>query len=322
MLQIKIMYRIKIGLWALGLAFLFGGCMGVHTSKNFTPPSWFTTPPKSVDFLYGNGSGKTLEESKQNAINDLALSLRVKIDSNISLVNTQENDNQNSKISQNIRLSLKDISLEGLEFSHNEYRHFQYYSQVKVSKDIVAETLKNQYNSLFSELRTFDSQVCEVLSIFDKRVLSKLLEEANSLHETIYTIAPSIRLKSLAKYNEILEKNSPLPKAHLIFLFQDNRDDRAIINAISSEYAKFIKNTDEMGTQIVQNEIFVTNIKEQVKISLQVSFRDCKNKVFLSFQIESMQHVKQDAIARLKVQLYKKLIDYASGDKSSIPKLY
>lgn len=321
MLKIKIRSRhwLKTGVWTFALAFLFVGCLGIHTSSSLVPPSWFTTPPQDARFLYGHGSGKTLEESKQNAINDLALSVRVKINSNTFVTNTQENDNQNSNISQNIRLSLKDISLEGLEFSHNDYKNSQYYSQVKVPKKALAKTLKNQYDTLFFKLRSFDAQACKTLSILDKKILSDLLEEANSLRETIYVVAPSMRLDSLANYNEILEKNSPLPKTRLVFSPQSEED---IISAISSEYAKFVKNTSEEGTQIAQNKISITNIKDQIKISLQVDFKDCHNKVFFSFQIESTQDTKEDAIARLKVQLYKKLTDYASEDKSIIPKLY
>lgn len=321
MLKIKIRSRhwLKTGVWTFALAFLFVGCLGIHTSSSLVPPSWFTTPAQDTRFLYGHGSGKTLEESKQNAINDLALSVRVKINSNTFVTNTQENDNQNSNISQNIRLSLKDISLEGLEFSHNDYKNSQYYSQVKVPKKALAKTLKNQYDTLFFKLRAFDTQACKTLSILDKKILSDLLEEANSLRETIYIVAPSASLDSLVSYNEILKKNSPLPKARLVFSPQGEDD---IISAISSEYAKFVKNTSEEDIQIAQNKISIANVKDQIKISLQVDFKDCHNKIFFSFQIESIQDTKEDAIARLKVQLYKKLTDYSSEDKSVIPKLY
>ncbi|PAF48260.1 hypothetical protein BKH41_05975 [Helicobacter sp. 12S02232-10] len=298
------------------VAFFFVGCMNV--SGSLTPPSWFVSIPNDNTALYGNGIGKSLEESKQNAINDLASSIKVKINSSISLTNTQTDQNEHSEIFQNIHLSIETIELQDIKLVHSEYKNAQYYSQVKISKKTLLQTLKKEYQTLYEELHTFQNSHCKSLSIRDKNTLQSLLAKLDSLEQSIIALNPTSSLPSFKIYKDILNQNSPLPKAVLIF---SPNSDPEIVNILSAEYAKFIRNTDEKNTHTIKNNISVHPQGNQISISLEADIYDCQNNVIFHTKIQSVQNNKTDALNRLKVQLYKKLQEYSQIKKNPIPQI-
>lgn len=284
-----------------------------------SPPKWFLSIPKDTDFLYGNGNGKTLEESKKNAINDLASSIKLKVSSNTDILNTQNNKETNSKISQNIQISIEAIELQDILFTHNEYKNHQYYSQIKVSKISLLKTLKNQYKDIYAQINGLDSKKCISISIKDKPILENLLQQASSIAQSIHSLDSSSKLPSIDYYRKLLAQNSPLPKARLIF---SNSSDEDGIKTLSSEYAKFIQNTDESNTQTIDNDISIEFKNDKILALLRANIKDCSGKTIFYIEVEASEKNKNNALERIKVQLYKKLKEYQQNDLEKIPKIF
>lgn len=284
-----------------------------------SPPKWFLSIPKDSNFLYGNGNGKTLEESKKNAINDLASSIKLKVSSDTDIFNTQNNKETNSEISQNIQISIEAIELQDISITHNEYKNHQYYSQIKVSKISLLKTLKNQYKDIYSQLNGLDSKKCVSISIKNKYILESLLRQANSIAQSIHSLDFASKLPSIEYYQKLLAQNSPLPKARLIF---SNNSDKEGIKILSSEYAKFIQNTDESNIQTIDNDISIQSKNDKILASLRANIKDCSSKTIFYIEIEANEKTKNDALERIKVQLYKKLKEYERNNTEEIPKIF
>lgn len=284
-----------------------------------SPPKWFLSIPKDTDFLYGNGNGKTLEESKKNAINDLASSIKLKVSSDTDILNTQSNKETHSKISQNIQISMETIELQDISLTHNEYKNHQYYSQIKVSKISLLKTLKNQYKDIYTQLNGLDSKKCVSISIKDKYILENLLQQANSIAQSIHSLDFTSKLPSIDYYEKLLAQNSPLPKARLLF---SSSSDKEGIKVLSSEYAKFIQNTDEDNTQTIDNDISIQVKNNKILALLRANIKDCNGKTIFYIEVEANEKTKNDALARIKVQLYKKLKEYERNNIEEIPKIF
>lgn len=284
-----------------------------------SPPKWFLSIPKDADFLYGNGNGKTLEESKKNAINDLASSIKLKVSSNTDILNTQNNKETDSKISQNIQISIQAVELQDILLAHNEYKNHQYYSQIKVSKISLLKTLKNEYRNIYAQLNGLDSKKCTSISIKDRNILENLLQQANSIAQTIQSLDITSKLPSIDYYQELLAQNSPLPKAQLNFSSSSDEDG---VKMLSSEYAKFIQNTDESNTQTIDNDISIKSKNDKILALLRANIKDCNGKTILYIELEASEKTKKNALERIKVQLYKKLKEYQKNDTQEIPKIF
>lgn len=284
-----------------------------------SPPKWFLSIPKDADFLYGNGNGKTLEESKKNAINDLASSIKLKVSSKTDILNTQNNKETDSKISQNIQISIQAVELQDILLTHNEYKNHQYYSQIKVSKISLLKTLKNQYRDIYAQLNGLDSKKCTSISIKDRNILENLLQQANSISQTIQSLDITSKLPSIDYYQQLLAQNSPLPKAQLNFSSSSDEDG---VKMLSSEYAKFIQNTDESNTQTIDNDISIKSKNDKILALLRANIKDCNGKIILYIELEASEKTKKNALERIKVQLYKKLKEYQKNDTEEIPKIF
>ncbi|MDO7252576.1 LPP20 family lipoprotein [Helicobacter cappadocius] len=301
----------------LFIALLFNACFAVEEVS--PPPKWFLSLPKDNVFLYGNGSGKTLEESKKNAINDLASSIKLKVNSSTSILNIQNNQEQESKILQNIQVSIENIELQNITFTHTEYKNKQYYSQIKISKNLLLKTLEDKYQDLYTQLGSLNSKNCKSISIKDKNTFEDLLNQAKSLVQSIQALDFSSKLPSLKAYEDIFNQNSPLVLARLVF---SDTDDKEAIKILSSEYAKFIQNVDEKNIQTIYNKITIEPQQNKIIASLQANINDCDNKVVFYIQLHSTEINKQKALERLKIQLYKKLKEYQGNNQGNIPKIF
>ncbi|PAF52680.1 LPP20 family lipoprotein [Helicobacter sp. 13S00477-4] len=291
--------------------FFLGACANHLSISN--PPGWFLAIPNNHNNLYGNGIGKTLQEAKQNAINDLALNIKIKINSDTDIQNTQINNKQSSEILQNIQISLDTIELQNITIIRNEYKNKNYYVQIKIPKNTLLQNLKNKYDLSYERLKYFLKNTCSSIFISDKNTLESSLQYLFSLKESIYTLDPTTKLQSLNVYENILNQNSPLPKVKLIFEPQDKKE---IINTLSAEYAKFIQNSDKKNIYTIKNKILIQNKTNQYHITLQVDMYDCKDNIISHIELDSTQNTKIHAMNRIKVKLYKKLKEYSQSQNN------
>ncbi|PAF48033.1 hypothetical protein BKH46_01610 [Helicobacter sp. 12S02634-8] len=283
---------------------MLSGCMLTPSA----PPEWFLSIPKDTTSLYGNGIGGTLEISKQNAINDLASSIQVTIYSDTTLTQTQTDKTQSSELSQNIWLSLDTTELQNITLTHSDYKNSLYYTQVKIAKAPLSQSLQSKYHTLYTHLSPLKDTHCPFLSIKEKATLQRDLKELQALKHTIDTLTPNIPLPHLSPYENLLIKNTPLPKARLVF---SGNGDTETINILRAEYAKFIQNTPSQDAPIIKNHITTRTHKENTEISLQVTMYDCLGNAIFHAQITASLNNKADTLTRLKAQLYKQLLAYS-----------
>ncbi|PAF44467.1 LPP20 family lipoprotein [Helicobacter sp. 11S02596-1] len=302
-------------LWGAFAIFL-GACSSGIAGGSVASPQWFLSAPKDGIYLYGNGSANSLEEAKKIALNDLASSIQVKINSNTAITNTQDDTKQSSSMSQNIQLSLSDLELQNIELKESAYQNNRYYAQVRVKKSILLQNLEHKYNALFGTLPAIVPQ-CASISLKDKNELEDLLARLGVLAQTILALKPNANLTSLTPYQKVLQANSPNPLVHLVF---SPTDDEALINSLSGEYAKFFKNTSDKNTFVIKNKLTTQSVGNGIKITLEADFYDCNQKLFLHIEANETNETKEKAQNRLKVKLYKSLKEYGGGD-DDIPRI-
>lgn len=291
----------------IGIILFLNGC--ANSLQNM-PPQWFLQNPNDNSYLYGNGSGKNIQEAKNNAINDIASNIKVKVNSNTTLINSEIDNKQTSNLSQNINLSLSNIQLQDIIQTQSEYKNHQYYIQIKVPKESIIQNLKQEYMNLYDSLAYLKQNKCSSISINEESMLKHKLQSLSDLSQTLHVLSNQINLVSLGFYQQILKDNSPKPKAKIIF----NTNDKEYSNALNAEYAKFFINSDKNNIQAITNTLAFSKEGDKIKLSLEVNIQNCENKSILNFQISSKEKDKDDAIQRLKAQLYKKLKSYKNDD--------
>ncbi len=170
---------------------LFTACTQQPTLNNTvqTLPSWYVNPtPNSTLFLYGTGEGKTLQEAKNSALNDMASRLSVTLDSTINqnkrlVSNTLQKEVYEKKLTQNITLKVKEINFTNASVEHSHVVGNSFFVQMKVNKEELFKSQKEQFMLNESHINTIVEQTKELPPLEQIYALEKLeptLEKASS----------------------------------------------------------------------------------------------------------------------------------------------
>ena len=120
-------------------------------------PKWFSNPSLNSQSLYGFGIGEDIKEAKDNALLDLATSIRSSV--NVVLEREiQRNDaNLTSKASQKSRVSSEVLDLMNVEPTKVECQEDQCYVQVEISKADLIDQLKRRIEQRSKEIASNNS---------------------------------------------------------------------------------------------------------------------------------------------------------------------
>lgn len=170
------------------LPFLFVACSqnepSLSSNKANAIPSWYLNPiPNSAQYLYGIGEGRTLQEAKNNALNDMASRLSVTINSSVSQYKQSVSYNNSlgsyqKNITENINVEVKAINFTNASIEQSHLATNSTFVLMKVSK----QELFQSYKTLFDlSEHTINSAV---LANKTKPLLEQIAT-LQSLNETI-----------------------------------------------------------------------------------------------------------------------------------------
>lgn len=122
-----------------------------NDNKTQAIPSWYLSPtPNSETYLYGVGEGKTLQEAKNSALNDMASRLSVTLDSSINQykqsVSFNTTQSYQKKITENINVEVKAINFTNASIEHSEVVANSFFVLAKVNRQELFNSYKNAFD--------------------------------------------------------------------------------------------------------------------------------------------------------------------------------
>ena len=228
-----------------------------------TLPSWYLNPtPNSTVFLYGVGEGKTLQEAKNHALNDMASRLSVSLNSTITqnkhlVVNTLQNETYEKKMSQNITLKVKEIQFTNASIEQSQVVGNSFFVQMRVQKEELFNNQKEQFMLSENHINTsieHSSSLPILEQIYALEKLEPTLEKATSLALILTTL------------NNTFQSNIYVQKYHNIALKKESLKENLRIKLSSNLSQKHFAN--ELIQLLNQEGYKITANQENLQIRL------------------------------------------------------
>lgn len=274
------------------------------------PPSWFLSIKQGAKF-YGVGSGGSFESAKQAAIDDLAQSVQTQVRSSTHIHNTQHNDKLTTKLSQHIELDSSALSLPNLQVSNKAYKQGTYYVQVGISKEQLLAPLKQDLQAILSRAKPIIATAPSCITLRDFGALESSLKQASKLAQILDALQAPLP-KDFHKLSSLYDQ---VQKPLLTTTYQGLTKAQEAL--FSAEISKLATSTKDSSTP----HLAITAKKRgPTTISLEVTLKDCAQRVIFQASIQESQASYDYALKRAAIVLYKKLYAFMQGE-DGFPKI-
>ncbi|KAA8709613.1 LPP20 family lipoprotein [Helicobacter canis] len=274
------------------------------------PPSWFLSTKQGAKF-YGVGSGGSFESAKQAAIDDLAQSVQTQVRSSTHIHNTQHNDKLTTKLSQHIELDSSALSLPNLQVSNKAYKQGTYYVQVGISKEQLLAPLKQDLQAILSRAKPIIATAPSCITLRDFGALESSLKQASKLAQILDALQAPLP-KDFHKLSSLYDQ---VQKPLLTTTYQGLTKAQEAL--FSAEISKLATSTKDSSTP----HLAITAKKRgPTTISLEVTLKDCAQRVIFQASIQESQASYDYALKRAAIVLYKKLYAFMQGE-DGFPKI-
>ncbi|ETD26576.1 LPP20 family lipoprotein [Helicobacter canis] len=274
------------------------------------PPSWFLSTKQGAKF-YGVGSGGSFESAKQAAIDDLAQSVQTQVRSSTHIHNTQHNDKLTTKLSQHIELDSSALSLPNLQVSNKAYKQGTYYVQVGISKEQLLAPLKQDLQAILSRAKPIIATAPSCITLRDFGALESSLKQASRLAQILDALQAPLP-KDFHKLSSLYDQ---VQKPPLATTYQGLTKAQEAL--FSAEISKLATSTKDSSTP----HLAITAKKRgPTTISLEVTLKDCAQRVIFQASIQESQASYDYALKRAAIVLYKKLYAFMQGE-DGFPKI-
>ena len=202
----------------LVVPFLILGCGTAPQLKQQTSlPNWYIQAPQNSAYLYGSGEGDSIQEAKNNALNQIASSLSVSISSNFQKDEGYSSGSNGSSffknVKNNVNAEVKKIDFSDVEIVHNKLISGKYYILVRINKEKLFNSTKEKFlildNKIKEQLNLNSNNPYEILRNINKAIptINQALAKANVL----YALNSNFNLKAYSKkYSSYLTKKEQL----------------------------------------------------------------------------------------------------------------
>ena len=254
---------------------------------------------KNSSYLIGIGSSSNLNESKLFALNDLVSQISLDISSSLNLESKLLDSKSSKKIDSNIKINVNNITLDGVEFSINKANGI-FFVKASIEKKKVINFLNelvNEYISLaFEVVNEIKASNCRSILPKQKNILQDLLNKISSANRKILALNGVENLTP-----SIIKEFYALP---LAAYYESTNIDNAINKVLMGEYSKFF-DISTKNKNIYKIHSFYS--KDSIdRIDFRTNIIDCNGNTVFSAKIDN-----ERSIDRLKVRLYKSLLDYS-----------
>lgn len=226
------------------IAFVLTGCFQQPTTSqniSYSVPKWYLNPiANSQAYLYGVGEGKSLQEAKNSALNDMASRLSVTIDSNIQQYKSITSTNNSlgtyqKQLKQNINVEVKKINFTNALVETSEMINNTFFVQMRVNRQELFNTHKNAFdlNNHTLEQSYKRSLTLPILEqIYAIEQLNPTLDEATSQALILNAINNSFDAQSYVKNYQAIQNKSQELKNNLRFKLSTNLTQKHFANEL------------------------------------------------------------------------------------------
>lgn len=299
----------KILPFLAGLVFL--GAIFNACSTNY--PQWYLSSDEDDKYIYGVGDGENLNQAKTMALNDISSKVSVRIDSAVSVEQSQFDEKQSSKASAKIDLSTLEIQLDSVEYVMQEQIDGRFYIKARISKEKLIAQINGEINNVNIEINSILGDIkaskCATLSPQHKRTLVRLYNNALQKANQVYALDGKVNSqKTLDSVRKLVAQK---PRAYYApFASRGKQSEYTKINSgLQAEYKKFFslesKSNDKFA---LENEYNISIGKDsKIQVTLNVNIKDCVGNSIFGESLVGKDTTSEGALNRVKAQLYKKL---------------
>lgn len=291
----------------------FIALMVLATGCGSKPPSWFLSneSAKQGARFYGVGSGGSFESAKLAAIDDLAQSVQTQVRSSTHIHNTQHNDKLTTKLSQHIELDSAHLPLQHLQVSNKAYKQGTYYVQVGISKERLLAPLKQDLQAILSRAKPIIATAPSCITLRDFGALESSLKQASTLAQILDALQAPLP-KDFHKLSSLYDQ---VQKPLLTTTYQGLTKAQEAL--FSAEISKLATSTKDSSTPTLA---ITAKKRGPTTISLEVTLKDCAQRVIFQASIQESQASYDYALKRAAIVLYKKLYAFMQGE-DGFPKI-
>lgn len=156
-------------------------------------PSWYLTPPSgSSVYLYGVGSGRTMEEATKEALDNLLAQLSVTVESSLEITTRASTTSYSQDTKRNIKTEVAKVKITNYQVENSEQiKYNQFVVLVKVERDEFAKSLIRDVDSFFADYDSRKNTFAQSSIVSRYNFLKESSNKAES-HKTTVAIAKGV----------------------------------------------------------------------------------------------------------------------------------
>lgn len=276
-------------------------------------PQWYLDNDEDSTYLYGVGDGDSLSQAKSAALNDLSSKISVKIESAVTIEQSQIDERQSSRADSKIDLSVLDIQLDSIEYVMQEEIEGRFYIKARIEKAKIINLINSEIDNINIDVNSILGDIkamkCATISPQHKRTLVRLYNNALQKANQVYAL--NGKVNSQKTLEGVRAMVSQTPRAYYAaFASGGKKGDYGRINsALTAEYKKFFSLEAKGNNKfLIENEYSISIGKDsKIAITLNVSIKDCVGNTIFDASLVGKDANYAGALNRIKAQLYKKL---------------
>ena len=222
---------------------IFTGCISQPTIQNhaITLPSWYIQPiPASTTYLYGVGEGKTVQEAKNSALNDMASQLSVTVNSSLHQYKQSTSFNASTthyekKLTQNIHIDVQKINFTNAHVEKSERIDTSFFILLRVNKHELFTSYKNAFELANHRIKTQAKQAKSQSLLEHINALEKLslpIQKATSQALILNAINNSFNSNTLIQEYQNIQQHLELLKSNLKIKLSTNLTQNLFANEL------------------------------------------------------------------------------------------
>lgn len=305
--------RIYSGIYAIFFALFIGAIFSACGEPKY--PAWYLEQDADSAYLYGVGSGEDLEVAKKMALNDLSSQISLRVDSAVSIEQSQIDEKQTQKANAKVDVSVLDIKLDSVEYVENEEIDGIFYVKARIAKAKIVQQINSEIERVNIEVNAILGDVkamkCASISPQHKFKLNKLYAKLTHNAGQIYALDGIVRAQKAIDNLEVL-LSSPSRAYYVAAVGRTENDFTRVNSALNAEYRKFFS-LEGAGDDkfVIENEYMISADKRTITLAVQI--KDCAGNAIFSDNFVGKGVGYAEAVDRLRVQVYKKLKAWQSS---------
>ena len=231
--------------------------LALFACKSTSPPEWYSAPPTNEpDYLVSVGQGRSLEQAKKTALNQINAQLWTQIDSTFASRDVYQshgsNSASNSLVDNKINSRTTTVSFADIEYPLVDKNDIGYYVQAKVKRESVIRQLQ-------MDIRQTDARAKQQIAKFqhqDSLVWWLENRELTSQSELISVRQAMLRsmnvddIPTALSVNQLISKISEV-QSNLVIRFINSKSDQKSAELLADQFSlERLKTTAKSSSQV------------------------------------------------------------------------